>query len=170
MTAGVTAGMGRGRGLARAAVVGAGAGLVGVAAMTAGEKLEQALTRRPNSYVPARALLTLLGRPAGDAERPAAWNHAMHWGTGALLGALRGVWSVTGLRGPVVNAWHTAARLAFDQTVENVTGAGASPRSWPVEEQVVDVLHKAVYSTVTGVVADRWIAPVLETTRGRRSH
>jgi len=70
----------------------------------------------------------------------------------------------------VVNIWHTVVRLGFDQTVENVTGAGASPRSWPVQEQVVDVLHKAVYATVTGVVADRLLPPVLETTRGRTSH
>ena len=158
------------RGLARAAALGAGAGLVGVAAMTAGGKVEQALTGRPNSYVPARALLTLVGRPAADNERPVGWNHAMHWGTGALLGALRGAWAVTGMRGPVMNAWHTATRLAFDQTVENLTGAGAPPPTWPLQEQLVDVLHKAVYSAVTGLVADRWIPPVLESARGRSSH
>ena len=161
---------GRARALLPAAGRGVLAGLAGVAVMTLAEKAEQAVTHRPDSYVPARTLLTLLGRAPSDRDRPVVWNHAMHWGTGALLGALRGVWAVTGLRGPVFNAWHTVARLAFDQTVENVTGAGASPRSWPAEEQAVDVLHKAVYSAVTGVVADRWIAPVLETTRGRRSH
>src|SRR3954453_12963688 len=105
--------------LLRSAVAGAGAGLVGVAAMTAGEKLEQALTGRPSSYVPARALRGLLGMPTGDAEQPPVWNHAMHWGTGAVVGALRGVWAVTGLRGPVVNLWHTVVRLAVDQTIEN---------------------------------------------------
>lgn len=47
--------------LLRSAAVGAGAGLVGVAAMTAGEKVEQAVTGRPDSYVPARALRGLLG-------------------------------------------------------------------------------------------------------------
>jgi hypothetical protein len=127
-----------------------------------GEKIEQALTKRPDSFVPARALLTLLGRHPGDDDRPHVWNHVMHWSTGAFLGALRGVWSVTGMRGPMANVWHTATRLAFDQTVENVTGAGAPPRSWPVQEQVIDVLHKAVYSIVTGIIADRWIPPVLE--------
>ena len=50
----------RGRGSALLGAAGRGmvAGLVGVAAMTAGEQLEQALTRRPDSYVPARTLLT----------------------------------------------------------------------------------------------------------------
>lgn len=160
----------RRRELARAAVLGSAAGLVGVAVMTASEKVEQALTRRPNSFVPARALLTLLGRPPGDAHRPAGWNHAMHWSTGALLGALRGVWSATGLRGPLASTWHTAVRLAFDQTVENVTGVGAPPASWPRQERVVDVLHKTVYSVATGVVSDRWIAPTLESRRGVTSH
>src|SRR5215210_2198489 len=112
----------RGRELARGAVLGVGAGLVGVAAMTAGEKLEQAVTGRPSSYVPARALLTLLGRRPSDADRPAGWNHAMHWGTGAALGALRGVWAVTGLRGPRADLAYSVVRLAFDQTIENATG------------------------------------------------
>lgn len=149
---------------------GAVCGVAGVAVMTAGEKLEQSLTQRPNSYVPARALLTLLGRHPGDGEQPPVWNHAMHWGTGAALGTLRGVWSVTGIRGPVANAWHTVVRLAFDQTVENTTGVGAPPMTWPARENVVDVAHKAVYSLTTGVLADRWIAPTLESRRGTTSH
>ena len=70
--------------------------------------------RDPASYVPARALLTLLGRPTGDDEQPSVWNHVMHWGTGALLGGLRGVWSVTGIRGPVASTWHTVTRLVAD--------------------------------------------------------
>jgi hypothetical protein len=46
--------------------------------MTVAEKAEQRVTHRPNSYVPARTLLTLLGRHPGQHERPALWNHAMH--------------------------------------------------------------------------------------------
>lgn len=160
----------RGRELLRASMRGVAAGLVGVAAMTAGEKLEQALTKRPNSYVPARALLTLLSRHPGDKDEPTVWNHAMHWGTGAVLGALRGVWSVTGIRGPMANMWHTVTRLSFDQTIENATGVGAPPMSWPVQEQIVDVLHKAIYSAATGMVADWWITPTLESRRGTASH
>lgn len=156
--------------LRRAALQGAVAGLVGVAAMTVGETLEQRITGRPNSYVPARALLALMGRPVSDTDRPAGWNHAMHWGTGAALGALRGTWSVTGLRGPQASAAHTIVRLAFDQTVENATGAGAPPASWPASERRVDLLHKAVYSLTTGLVADRWIGPALASSRGARSH
>jgi hypothetical protein len=152
------------------AVQGAAAGLVGVAAMTLGEKLEQALTGRRNSYVPGRTLLTMLRRPVSDRATPRAASSVMHWGTGAALGALRGIWAVTGIRGGSANATHTVVRLAFDQTLENASGAGAPPSLWPAGEKAADYLHKAVYSLVTGVTADRWIAPQLVSRRGIRSH
>lgn len=146
------------------------AGLLGVAVMTAAEKVEQSFTHRPNSYVPARALLTLLGRHPGDDDQPLVWNHAMHWGTGAVLGALRGVWAAVGLRGPRAHLAHTVVRLAFDQTVENATGVGAPPHTWPVREQIVDVAHKAIYSLATSLFAERLVAPQLESRRGVTSH
>jgi hypothetical protein len=161
---------GRPRALASAALCGAAAGVLGVAAMTTVEKLEQAVTHRPNSYVPGRTLMTLFGRHPADDLRPLAWNHAMHWGTGAALGALRGVWAAVGLRGPRANLAHTVVRLATDQTLENATGVGAPPRTWPRREQVVDVAHKAVYSFATGLVAERLVPPRLESRRGTTSH
>jgi hypothetical protein len=160
----------RPRALLTAAARGSAAGLLGVAVMTAGEKVEQALTGRPDSYVPARTLLTLLGRSPGDDARPLVWNHVMHWGTGAALGGLRGLWSAVGLRGPRAHLAHTVVRLATDQTLENAAGTGAPPHTWPVFEQVVDVAHKAVYSFATGLVADRIVALVLESRRGTTSH
>jgi len=160
----------RARRLGAGAARGAIAGLAGVAVMTAAEKAEQTLTGRANSYVPARALLTLLRRRPKEDARPIGWNHAMHWGTGALLGALRGLWSVTGIRGRDATVTHAVVRLAFDQTIENATGVGAPPATWPRSERVADVAHKALYSLVTGVVADRLVAPALESRRGTRSH
>jgi hypothetical protein len=94
----------------------------------------------------------------------------MHYGTGAVVGALRGVWSVTGIRGPSASAAHTVVRLATDQTVENATGVGAPPATWPRQEKVVDYLHKGVYAFVTGALADAWIRPDLQSSRGRTSH
>ncbi len=163
-------GTGRARALLPAAGRGVLAGLAGVAVMTAAEKVEQSVTHRPDSYIPARTLLGLLGRAPADGDRPVGWNHAMHYGTGAVLGALRGVWAAVGLRGPRAHLAHTATRLSFDQTVENATGVGAPPRTWPPREEAVDVAHKAVYSLVTGLLAERWVPPVLESARGRRSH
>jgi hypothetical protein len=64
---------------------------------------------------------------------------------------------------------HTVVRLAFDQTVENATGVGAPPATWPRHERAVDLAHKAIYSVVAGVVADRLVTPTPESGRGRVS-
>jgi len=130
------------------------AGAGGAAAMTLGEKLEQRITRRPNSYMPAHTLERLLGmRQRPDHERRAL-NLGMHFGQAILLGAWRGLMAEGGLRGPRASAMFTVVRLANDQTLENVTGQGAPPWTWPRDELVIDVLHKAVYAFTTGVIAD----------------
>ena len=126
--------------------------------MTAVEKLEQAVTGRPNSFVPAHTLERLLRRPhRPDAER-LGMDLVMHWGQGILLGTVRGVMAAHGLRGPVGSFLFLNLRLLNDQTLENATGAGALPWTWPVDEQVIDLLHKGVYAVVTGLVADRLVA------------
>ncbi len=153
-----------------AALRGAAAGLVGVAAMTLGEKLEQAVTGRPDSHVPGRTLTALAGSPPSQREQPVVANHLMHWGTGLALGALRGVWAAVGLRGPRATLTHTVVRLATDQTFENASGQGAPPHTWPRGEQALDVLHKAVYSVVTSLVAERLVPPTLESRSGTTSH
>lgn len=140
-----------------AAVRGLVAGLAGVAAMTLAEKVEQALTGRPNSHVPGHTLRRLAGLPRPDRDRlPANW--AMHWGQGILLGAVRGWMAEHGFRGPVGSFLHMNLRLINDQTLENATGAGAPPWTWPVDEQAIDLLHKAIYAFVAGAVADHLIA------------
>ena len=40
------------------------------------------------------------------------------------------------------------ARLLNDQSLENATGVGAPPWTWPKDEQVIDLLHKGVYAFV----------------------
>lgn len=130
------------------------AGAAGVAAMTLAEKLEQALTGRPNSYVPAHTLERLLGQP--DCDR-LGMNWTMHWGQGIVLGPVRAVMARQGVRGPVASFMFMNLRLLNDQTLENATGAGALPWTWPTYEQVVDLLHKGIYAFVTGMLADRLI-------------
>ena len=42
--------------------------------------------------------------------------------------------------------------------------------TWPRDEQLIDTAHKALYSVVTGIVAERLVRPDLQSLRGRRSH
>ncbi len=152
----------------RAAVRGLAAGLVGVAAMTAAEKLEQMFTHRPNSFVPGHTLERLLRSPRKPDEERLWLNWTMHWGQGILLGAVRGLMAERGIRGPVGSFLFMNLRLLNDQTLENVTGVGAPPWTWPVDEQVIDLLHKAIYAFATGAAADRLVAGPLRVPVMRR--
>ncbi|MGC9665010.1 hypothetical protein ACNTMW_00450 [Planosporangium sp. 12N6] len=137
---------------------GAVAGAAGCAAMTLTEELEQRITGRPDSHVPGRTLQRLVGMPpSADGRRPAL-NLGMHWGQGIVLGVLRSVMAQAGLRGPWSSAMFTVCRLTNDQILENATGVGAPPWTWPRDELVTDLSHKAVYGFVTGAVADRLAA------------
>jgi hypothetical protein len=140
--------------LKRAVWQGVVAGLAGAAVMTVAEKVEQRLTGRPDSHVPARVLARLTGLPEQPARQPRWLNLAMHYGQGAVVGVLRSVMAQAGLRGPVASGMFTAVRLTNDQILENATGVGAPPQTWPRHELAVDVLHKIVYGFTTGAVAD----------------
>ena len=140
--------------LKRAVWQGLVAGAVGAAVMTAAEKVEQRLTGRPDSHVPGRVLARLAGLPEGRDSQPRWMNLTMHYGQGALAGVLRSVMAQAGLRGPWASGMFTVVRLTSDQILENATGVGAPPQSWPRRELVVDLLHKTIYGFATGAVAD----------------
>ncbi|OTB01827.1 hypothetical protein M426DRAFT_25287 [Hypoxylon sp. CI-4A] len=137
---------------------GCGAGILGVAFMTASEKIEQILTNRPDSYIPGSTLIRLLNIGPMRSNRQ-LWlaNMTMHYGQGALAGVLRAWMSYSGVRGPFSDFMFIGMRLLIDQTLENWTGVGALPWTWPVNEQVNDILHKAVFALATGYFTDRWI-------------
>ncbi|WP_196942824.1 hypothetical protein [Streptomyces sclerotialus] len=130
------------------------AGAAGAVVMTMGEKLEQRLTGRPDSHVPARTLERVTGRAERPGKQPVPVNWVMHFGQGALLGVVRSVMAHAGLRGPWSSAKFAVVRLTNDQILENATGVGAPPPTWPRKELAVDLLHKSVYAFATGAVAD----------------
>jgi hypothetical protein len=140
------------------ALKGAAGGLAGAAVMTLGEKAEQAFTGRPDSYVPGRTLAHLLGLGKPDEDRRGR-NWAMHYGTGAAAGMLRAGLAAANLRGPGGSLMFTWLRLSIDQTLENATGVGAPPWTWPREELVTDVAETAVYAFATGAIVDALVPP-----------
>lgn len=140
--------------MGRAVWQGLVAGAAGAVVMTLGEKVEQRLSGRPDSHVPARVLHRLTGAAEQPGRQSLVTNWAMHFGQGALIGVLRSVMANVGLRGPAASAMFTVVRLTNDQILENATGVGAPPPTWPRPELAVDLLHKAVYGFSTGAVAD----------------
>jgi hypothetical protein len=141
--------------LVRALGSGAAAGAAGVAAMTVAERLEQRLTGRPDSRVPGAAASRLFRLSPTDEPGLQQRMWAMHLGMAVGVGAVRGLMAFAGLRGPWASSMFTVVRLTADQIVENWTGVGAPPWTWPRDELVVDIGGKAVYAFVTGAVADR---------------
>jgi hypothetical protein len=154
---------GEGGSLAKGAAIGAGCGLAGALAMAASAKVEQLATGRPDSYVPAKTLAHLLRLDDPDADD---WgrNMAMHYASGAIAGAIRGVMSYANLRGPFASAMHVNVRLSFDQTLENVTGVGGPPWTQPRDELAIDLAQKGIFSLVTGLLADALIEPAATST------
>jgi hypothetical protein len=146
------------------------AGAAGVTAMTLAEKVEQAVTGRPSSFVPAHTLERLLGLPAKPDRERLGLNWAMHWGQGVLLGAVRAWMARRGFGGPVGSFLFLNLRLLNDQSLENATGVGAPPWTWPRDEQAIDLVHKAVYAFVAGAVADRLVGDPRAGDRGKGGH
>jgi hypothetical protein len=144
--------------LTRALWQGLLSGAAGGVVMTLGEKAEQRLTGRPDSHVPGRVLERLTGAAEHPGRQPRPVNWAMHLGQAALLGVLRSVMANVGLRGPWASAMFAVVRLTNDQILENATGVGAPPQTWPRPELAVDLLHKTVYAFATGAVADAFAA------------
>jgi hypothetical protein len=56
------------------------AGAAGGVVMTVGEKIEQRLTGRPDSHVPARVLARLTRTPEQPGRQARAMNLVMHFG------------------------------------------------------------------------------------------
>jgi len=140
-----------------AIVYGIAAGIVGTVALNIANAIEQRLTGRPNSYVPGHTfqrLLHLEEKPDADSG-PA--NTAFQWGIGAMSGALRGVMSQAGMRGPYATFIHLAARVCTDQSLENIANRSSAPWTWPYDEQVLDMAHKGAYAIVTGMITDRLV-------------
>jgi hypothetical protein len=123
--------------------------------MTLSEKIEQAITHRPNSFIPAHTVERLLSLPTKPDKQRQWLSWVTHWGLGTLPAALRGIMAEAGMRGPLASSMFFVTRLTTDETMENAAGVGKPPWSWGPKLGAIDMLHKAVYAFATGAVADK---------------
>ncbi|KAJ4323586.1 hypothetical protein N0V94_001779 [Neodidymelliopsis sp. IMI 364377] len=148
-------------GFGKAIAIGIGAGALGALVMTGSNWLEMAITGRPPSYVPARTAGNHLGvTPSYYVKHTDLLNNAHHYGTGMLAGPVRAIMSYYGVIGPMAVFMHTGIRVLMDQVMETSVGVSALPWTWPINEQVIDLLHKSVYAIVTGYICDRFVRGV----------
>lgn len=87
-------------------------------------------------------------------------NNIHHYGMGILAGPVRAVMSYFGIIGPVATFMHTGIRIMMDQAVETTAGVSSFPWTWPINEQVIDVVHKGVYALVVGYMCDKMVRGV----------
>jgi hypothetical protein len=129
--------------------------------MSGSNKIEQFFTHRPNSYVPARTIANHIGVTAETYSRNVELlNNVHHYGMGMLAGPVRALMSYYGVIGPVATFMHTGVRIMMDQFMETTAGVSSLPWTWPINEQVIDLVHKGVYSVVVGYVCDRVVRGV----------
>lgn len=155
--------------LTEAILFGLAAGIVGTVALNIANKVEQSLTGRPNSFVPAHTFQRIFGLEEKADKNSGPANTAFQWGIGALSGAMRGVMSQAGMRGPYATFVHLAARVCTDQSLENVVGMSAAPWTWPYDEQILDIAHKGAYAIVTGIITDSLVHSSRAAASNRRS-
>ena len=128
--------------------------------LTVTNQIEQFFTHRPSSYVPGRTIATHLGLPDAFGRHSDMFNYIHHFGMAILAGPVRACMSYYGVIGPVASFVHTGIRMMMDQLIENTAGTSALPWTWPINEQVIDIVHKGTYALVTGYICDRMVRGV----------
>jgi len=79
---------------------------------------------------------------------------------GVIVGPIRAIMSYYGIIGPVASMLFLPIRMAADQIVENAAGTSDLPWTWPINEQVIDMVHKGVYAFVAGYITDKLVRGV----------
>lgn len=68
--------------------------------------------------------------------------------------------SYYGVIGPVASMIFLPLRVTADQIAENAAGTSTLPWTWPINEQVLDMVHKGVYAFVVGYITDKMVRGV----------
>lgn len=135
---------------------GAVAGLAGVAAMTAFQRLvEMPLTGRDESYAPADLVTKLLPVAPKDQHERRRLNYIAHFGVGVAWGVGHGLIARrAGLRGQ--RAVGTAFGAIYGADVLGNTALGLDkPWRWSRQDLAIDIVDKLLLAEVTGLVFER---------------
>lgn len=134
--------------------IGVMAGIVGTAAITISQMIEMKIDKREPSSAPADAVSKVLDMQPTDEEKKAKVSEQIHWAYGTSWGIVRGLISLTGLKG-----WKaTLAHFAAVWGTENVMLPSLDLAPPATEESAktisIDGLHHAVYAVAAGLAFD----------------
>ncbi|MFN2389869.1 MAG: hypothetical protein ABR575_09750 [Actinomycetota bacterium] len=139
-------------GVLEALLKGLAAGVVGTAAMTVSEKIEQSRTGREDSMVTTEVGAILTKPPLETGAQAAKLGKVVHWTHGITWGAVRGLLGLTPLNAFVASALHYASLWMSDVLLYRTLKIQPLPHKWGAKPLVTDLFHKLVLSAVTSIV------------------
>lgn len=128
------------------------AGAVGTVAQTLSQRLEQSITRRGDSMVPAEVGAMVFGPPLTNVGEVRQLGLAVHWGHGISMGLLRGALGLTPLGPLTASALHFVLVWSGDVVLYKGLGVAPWPWKWGAKAVSTDLGHKFVLSAVTSAV------------------
>ncbi len=119
--------------------------------MTLSSTVAAKLRDRDASSAPADAAGKVLGVQPRDEAGEARFSTVAHWSYGTSWGAVRGLLSAAGLRGPSAAVAHFAGVWGSAQVM--LAALDIAPLPWESlrEEVAIDAFHHAVYAIATGL-------------------
>jgi hypothetical protein len=139
-------------GVLEAVLKGLAAGVVGTAAMTMSEKIEQSKTGREDSMVTTEVGAILTEPSLETGAQAAKLGKVVHWTHGVTWGMVRGLLALTPLNSFVASALHYISLWSSDVVLYRVLGIQPLPHRWGTKPLITDLFHKLVLSVVTSLV------------------
>lgn len=125
------------------------AGAVGTAAQTLSQKVEQSITHREDSMVPAEVGAVVFKPSLSNVEEAQKFGLGVHWGHGITMGLLRGSLALTPLGPLVASAAHFVLLWTGDVLLYKGLKVADWPNKWGSKAVTTDLAHKFVLSAVT---------------------
>ena len=134
--------------------IGVMVGIVGTAAITVSQMMEMKADGREPSTAPVDAVSKVLDMEPTDEEKKAKVSQQIHWAYGTSWGVVRGLISLTGLKGWKATLVHFAAIWGTEMVMLPSLGIAPPATEEDAKTISVDGLHHAVYAVAAGFAFD----------------
>jgi len=130
------------------------AGFCGTVAMTISQKIEMKKTGRSGSDTPALAGGKVLGVQPVDEMAKNKFNNVVHFGYGSLLGIIRGMLTIIGIRGIGASIFHAVIMQVLSFILLPGLKVAPPAKEWGKKAIAIEGLHHVVLAIFAGIVYD----------------